>query len=226
VPNLAALPSLFNTRIAVGAAIVAYCLLWLLAKRLFMRGGWKILPMVIGLSAILFTGNELRWAVFEGQLADAVQPGMGSARASFECERLLQGALSSHAHGGHVNIGQNGRPIGAAFLSSLTCARVKAWQGNPSGATREQIFAVHTVSHEAAHLSGILDEAKAECTGIQWDVATMTSLGASRSDAVRQVRSYLTKDYPQVPANYHSDQCRSGGAMDLTPKNTKDGVWP
>jgi hypothetical protein len=223
MPDPAALLALLNTRIVVGAVVVAYCLLWLLAKRFLMRGGWKILPVVIGLPAILFTGNELRWEAFEGQLADAVRPMMGSARASFECERILQGAFASHGRGGHVSIGRDGKPIGAAFLSSNTCARVKAYRADSSGASREQIFAVHTVTHEAAHLAGMHNEAKAECTAIQRDVATMTNLGATRSDAIAQVKSYLTLNYPGLPDNYRSDQCKSGGAMDLTPK---DGTWP
>ena len=148
---------------------------------------------------------------------------MGSARADFMCERVLRGAWSSQANYGHVSFGADGRPAGPAFLSSSTCAWVRDWQGNPSGATREQILAVHTLTHEAAHLAGIHDEARAECTAIQRDVTTMTRLGARRSDAVRQVSSYLTLNYPALPDNYRSDQCKSGGAMDLTPK---DGTWP
>ena len=219
------LPANFGTRIVVGAGIVAYCLLWLLAKRFFMRGGWKIFPMVIGLSAILFTGNEVRWALFEGQLADAVRSSMGSRQPEFMCERLLRGAWSSQGYAGHVRSDQKGQ-MGPAFLSSRTCANVKAWQGNPSGASLAEIASVHTVTHEAAHLAGIHDEAKAECSAMQRDVATMTSLGATRGDAVRQVKAYLTLRYPRMPDNYRSDQCKSGGAMDLTPKNLTDGVWP
>jgi hypothetical protein len=114
-------------------------------------------------------------------------------------------------------------PRGPAFLSSSTCAKVRAWQGNPSGASLEQTVAVLTVAHEASHLAGIRDEAKAECFAVQRAVATMTSLGATKSDAVRQVKTYLASVYPRHTEAYRSDQCRSGGAMDLTPK---DGIWP
>ena len=58
---------------------------------------------------------------------------------------------------------------------------------------------------------------------MQRDVATMTGLGATRSDAVRQVQTSVTQAYTRMPDNYRSDQRRSGGAMDLTPK---DGIWP
>ena len=211
-----------DVRILVGVVAVAYCVLWLLAKRFVMHGGWKILPMVIGLSAVLFTGNEVRWAVFEGQLADAVRPSMGGVHPEFACERLLREGWSSHGRGGHVRWDRDG-PVGAAFLSSGTCAKVKAWQADPAGASLEEVTAVLTVAHEASHLAGISDEAKAECSAVQRAVATMTSLGATRDDAARQVRTYLTSVYPRLAENYRSDQCKSGGAMDLTPR---DGTWP
>ena len=222
MPELSVFLARFGTRIVIGALVVAFCVLWLLAKRFLMRGGWKILPMVVGLPAILFTGNEIRWAAFEGQLADAVRPGMAGAQPEFMCERLMRGAWSSQGHGGHVKWGQNG-PVGPAFLSAGKCEKVKAWQRDPSVASLEQVNAVFTVAHEASHLAGIFDEAKAECSAIQRAAETMTSLGATRAEATRQVKMYLALVYPQVPANYRSAECKSGGAMDLTPK---DGAWP
>jgi hypothetical protein len=140
----------------------------------------------------------------------------------FSCERLLRGTWSSQGRGGHVKWDQNG-PVGAAFLSSGTCAKVKAWQANPSGASLDEIVAVLTVAHEASHLAGTSDEAKAECSAVQRAVATMTSLGATRDDAARQVKTYLTVVYPRHTEQYRSAQCKSGGTMDLTPK---DGTWP
>lgn len=218
MPGLSALLALVNARVAVGAGVLAYCLLRLLVKRFHERGRTKILTIVILLSALLFTGNELRWAVFEGQLADAVRPGMGGAQPAFTCERPLRWVSIGPDTAGHVDdVGND------AVLSSAECTNVKAWQGHPAGASLTEIASVHTVTHEAAHMAGIRDEAKAECAAMQRDVATMTSLGATRSEAVRQVKTYWTSGYPRMPDNYRSDQCRSGGAMDLTPR---DGTWP
>ncbi|MEP7193143.1 MAG: hypothetical protein ABI903_09785 [Actinomycetota bacterium] len=210
-------------RIVAGACVVGYCVVWLLAKRFRMRGGWKILPMVIGIVAVLFTGNEVRWAAFEGQLAGAAQPGMGGARASFACERVLRGAWASQGRVGHVWFGPDGRPAGDAFLSMDTCSRIKAWRSDPAGASVEQIVAVHTVTHESAHLAGIRDEAAAECSAVQRDTTTMTRLGATRAEAVKQVGEYLALVYPRLPDAYRSDQCVSGGTLDQTPG---DGTWP
>lgn len=210
-------------RIVAGAVVVGCCVLWLLAKRFLMRGGWKVFPVVIGLVAVLFTGNELRWAMFEGQLADAVEPGMGGLRASFACERLLRGAWASQGRVGHVWFGADGKPAGAAFLSANTCAQVKAWRGNPAGADLAEIVAVHTITHEAAHLAGVRDEGTAECLAIQRDAATMMALGAARIVAAGQVKAYLSAVYPRLPDSYRSGQCTDGGALDLTPA---DGTWP
>ncbi|MGV8847389.1 hypothetical protein [Tessaracoccus sp.] len=210
-------------RIWGGVAVVAYCLGWLMAKRFLMRGGWKVLPMVIGVVAVSFTGNEVRWAMFEGQLSDAVAPGMGGVRASFACERVLRGAWASQGRVGHVWFDGEGHPSGAAFLSADTCAGVRAWEGRSSGATMEQIVAVHTVTHEAAHLAGIRDEAGAECAAIQRDAAVMVALGATRTESARAVGEYLTVVYPRLPDAYRSGECVAGGSMDLSPAN---GSWP
>jgi hypothetical protein len=78
MPDLPASLARLDVRILVGALAVAYCALWLLAKRL-PRGAW-----------------------------------------------------SSQGRGGHVRWDQDG-PVGAAFLSSGTCAKVKAWPADPSG---------------------------------------------------------------------------------------------
>lgn len=210
-------------RIAAGVVVVGYCVLWLLAKRFLMRGGWKIFPVAIGLVAVLYTGNELRWARFEGQLADAVGPGMGAVRASFTCERLLRGAWASQGRVGHVWFGADGKPAGSAFLSANTCAKVRTWRGDPAGASLQEIVAVHTITHEAAHLAGVRDEATAECLAIQRDAATMMALAATRTVAAGQVKTYLAEVYPRLPDAYRSDQCVDGGSLDLTPV---DGTWP
>ncbi len=210
-------------RIWGGVAVVAYCVGWLLAKRFLMRGGWKVLPLLIGVVAVLFTGNEVRWAMFEGRLADAVGPGMGGVRASFACERLLRGAWSSQGRVGHVWFDQDGHPSGAAFLSADTCAGVKAWRGHPSGADVGELVAVHTVTHEAAHLAGVRDEAGAECAAIQRDAAVMVALGATRIEAAREVGEYLTVVYPRLPDAYRSSGCVAGGSLDLSPA---DGSFP
>jgi len=210
-------------RILGGVAVVAYCVGWLLAKRFLMRGGWKILPMLIGVVAILFTGNEVRWAMFEGQLSDAVAPGLGGVRAVFACERVLRGAWSSQGRVGHVWFDQDGHPSGAAFLSSSTCAQVKAWQGHPSGADVGELVAVHTVGHEASHLAGIRDEAAAECAAVQRDTDVMVALGATRAEAAREVGEYLRVVYPSLSDAYRSSECVAGGSLDLSPA---DGTWP
>jgi hypothetical protein len=40
MPDLPVFLARFDVRVVVGALAVAYCLLWLLAKRFLMRGGW------------------------------------------------------------------------------------------------------------------------------------------------------------------------------------------
>src|SRR4029450_3526010 len=59
-------------------------------------------------------------------------------------------------------------------------AYVRSGHGRPS---RDQVVAVHVLTHEAMHLSGRLDEAVAECAAVQRDAHTARLLGAGPAEA-------------------------------------------
>lgn len=87
-------------------------------------------------------------------------------------------------------------------------------------------YSLGMLAHESYHLGGVRDEAQAECYGLQAVARTAVRLGATSSEA-KIVSDYAwTTLYPALerkePA-YWSPECRSGGALDLTPG---DGVWP
>lgn len=86
--------------------------------------------------------------------------------------------------------------------------------------------ALQTLVHESIHLRGDPVEADAECYGMQYLAYAAQQLGDSPDDAAAIAQYYATLLYPSrrtdAPA-YWSAECRSGGALDLTPN---DGVWP
>ena len=61
---------------------------------------------------------------------------------------------------------------------------------------------MHTVTHEAEHLSGVRSEADAECRAIEADPQVMQRLGASPSAAAAAVRRYVREVYPRLPSDY------------------------
>jgi hypothetical protein len=192
-------------RIAGGLLIAGLCLLWLLTRRYLLARGWAVWPVLVVVPALLFSANEARWHRFEAQLASAAQPVLGGSGSGFACERLMRNFWSSTGHVGHVWFDADGTPADEAFLSSGTCAKVKAWREHPGRSTLTEIVAVHTVVHEAAHLAGQRDEAAAECTALTHDAQVMERLGASEDQARAAVVRYVTQVYPRLPDEYRGE---------------------
>jgi hypothetical protein len=189
-------------RVAAGLAVAGVCLAWWLAKRYLTNAGWTIWPVLVAVPALLFSANEARWQSFESQLADAARPVLAGRESGFACERLMRSFWSSQGHVGHVWFDADGTPARTAFLSSGTCGKVKSWRDHPGAATIDEIVAVHTVAHEAAHLAGQRDEAQAECTAIAHDAQVMQRLGATTQQAQADVVRYLAQVYPRLPDEY------------------------
>ena len=88
--------------------------------------------------------------------------------------------------------------------------------------TRDQVVAVHVLTHGARHMSGLLDEAVAECAAVQRDAQTARLLGARPADAAALAAAYWANIYPLMPDRYRSGECRPGGAMD---EHLADAPW-
>ena len=85
---------------------------------------------------------------------------------------------------------------------------------------------LQVVSHESYHLWGAREEAKAECYGLQSIFYVANRLGASLEEAEALGRLYWTSVYRQHGTQwpkYNSADCRSGGRLDLRPRDSR---WP
>ena len=85
------------------------------------------------------------------------------------------------------------------------------------------LVAVHVVGHESIHLAGVVDEATADCLGMQLDALVAMQLGAAAAFARTLARDYWTEYYAAQAPAYRSPDCRGGGALDLFPA---DRGWP
>jgi hypothetical protein len=113
-------------------------------------------------------------------------------------------------------------------LAPRVCRKLEivAYEGRSPGQPllAEVAQAVDTVAHETMHASySIVNEAKAECYGIQYTAYTAGQLGAgarySRRLAVSAWRAYAG----YRGTEYWSPRCRDGGAWDLNPQSS---IWP
>jgi len=83
-------------------------------------------------------------------------------------------------------------------------------------------WAVHVLAHEAQHARGILDEATAECYGLQATADVAMKLGRSRKDAAYLAAVYWKHWYVWLGDPWRSSECRRGGRLDLG----RRGQWP
>ena len=86
-----------------------------------------------------------------------------------------------------------------------------------------KLLAVHVVAHESMHLAGVLDEAVADCLGMQVDALVAMRLGALPGFARSLAREYWALYYPSQERPYRSPACRDGGMLDLFPDRRG---WP
>ena len=79
------------------------------------------------------------------------------------------------------------------------------------------------LAHEAQHLRGIDNEAKADCYGLQQMTAVARGLGVG-DEAARSLAEYAwLYIYPRSRGEYRSADCRDGGELDLNPDSS---IWP
>ena len=84
------------------------------------------------------------------------------------------------------------------------------------------VWSVAALSHESVHASGISNEAKAECFGLQRIPLVARALGRTAAEGRYLVRLYweLWYRFDRPPK---SSECRDGGKLDL---HTDSAVWP
>ena len=87
--------------------------------------------------------------------------------------------------------------------------------------------AIETLAHEAAHMSGILPDDVAECTGMQWIQTVAVALGDTPDDGEAIAKYFWDEIYASkklaAPA-YWSADCRPGGPLDVRPPGKT--AWP
>jgi len=178
-----------------------------------------VLPLVL---AVVAAVPVVRHARVEAQLGQVASQLVGHP-VRVRCDTLSQELLSTHTELGYVQFGADGRPEPVATVTSAACGDLTAWLGSRrANAPVEQLVAVHVLTHEAMHLTGMRDEAQTECMAVQRDVRTATLLGATPGQARALARLYWQIVYPDLPDNYRTAQCAEGGPLD---EHLPDPPW-
>jgi hypothetical protein len=204
--------------VADGFALAALVLLcrWLLVRRSRNRAAFP----AIGVSscvvlAAVATFPIVDRATLESRLSHASSKLLG-IHVQVRCQTLTGSALDMGRELGYVKWGPDGTPERKTLIKHDQCNDLDAYlDSNKQHPTAAQIVAVHVLTHESMHMSGITNEAVAECYAVQRDAALAGVLGASASAAHALAVSYWDVVYPNMPDNYRTGACRSGGQLDL-----------
>jgi hypothetical protein len=210
----------------VAVVALAAALGWLVFRAVVTRRvPWITLGIVVALVVPLFV-TERQWISTEQKLAAVSRSEAGNV-LGIHCQRLGESLTYAGSDLGHVQFDADGFPTGPAVLSYDTCRGLAAYLGmSPSerdAVPEDVLVAVHVLSHETAHLTGVVSESEAECWAVQYDARTAQQLGATAAQGRALADRYWREVYPRMPDAYRTAECAPNTRLDRT-KN--DGIWP
>jgi hypothetical protein len=211
--------------VALAGAAVAVGVGWSL-RRVDELGRPRRLPWIsVGLLLAMAVGAavpEVARAAQERRLGAAASA-LAGARVAVRCQSLGGAFVDAGPELGYVRWRADGSPEPWTLIKRDQCRHLAAYaRSSKRRPSRDQVVAVHVLTHEAMHLSGRLTEAVAECAAVQRDAHTARLLGAPAAAAAELAASYWRDLYPLMPDGYRSPECRAGGAMD---ERLPDAPW-
>jgi hypothetical protein len=136
------------------------------------------------------------------------------APATVHCQSLSASMIDTTDELGHVNV-VGGVLAHSTQIKNEQCHLVARYvadsKANPG---RDEVVAVHVLTHESMHMRGILDEARAECAAVQRDELTAEQLGATPDEARALAVRYWLTVYPWMPDAYKTRDCGPGQELD------------
>ena len=139
------------------------------------------------------------------------------------CQAFGEAFVDAGMELGYVRFGADGVPERRTLIKRQQCSDLSDYiGGGHDEIVHEHVVAVHTLTHEAIHMSGVTSEAETECVAMQRDAEMARLLGANPEAARALAVYYWENVYPRMPEPYASDDCRSGGALD---RDLPDAPW-
>lgn len=172
--------------------------------------------------AVVATLPVVNRVTLESRLSHASSTLLGM-HVEVDCQTLTGSALDMGNELGFVKWGPGGVPERQTLIKHQQCNDLHSYlnssKQHPSAA---QILAVHVLTHESMHMSGIKVEYVAECDAMQRDTAMAEIMGAKPAAAHALAVTYWLTVYPNMPDGYRSADCRPGGSLDL---HLPDAPW-
>lgn len=140
---------------------------------------------------------------------------IAGVKATVHCQSGTAEWVDAGNELGYVKWGPGGVPEHSTLVKHAQCGLIASYlrggRGNPS---MDEIVAVHVLTHESMHMSGITDESLTECAAMQRDALTAALMGATPAQALLLARRYWVNVYPNMPDAYRNESCKAGGSLD------------
>jgi len=165
---------------------------------------WVVLLVLLGLGALTPLALRVR---LEDRLSDAASALVG-AEVRVHCQPFGGAFVDAGAELGYVRFGPDGVPERATLIKREQCRDLSSYlRSDKEEPSLEQVVAVHTLTHEAMHMSGVTSESETECLAVMRDAEMSRLLGASSTAAARLASTYWEQHYPRMPVGYRSENC-------------------
>lgn len=156
----------------------------------------------------------VRHSLFQNKLASATEQLLNKESVYVDCNSYLDSIF-------HFNLaGYVYRGSDKINLEVRVCQNLKSYLDEPSEASRQELFALHVLTHEAMHVAGQFNEPLADCQAFQRNHLMAQYLGVpeyiAQQNAIDAHR-YRSKQHP-----YYSPQCEPRKAMD---EELPHAVW-
>jgi hypothetical protein len=206
------------------AAVVAAARWWL--RRVDALGRPRPFP-VLSVALLVVMGVAMlvpgvRHHQLEDRLA-VVASNLSGYPVVVNCQTSSQEWVDAGSELGYVRYGRDGVPERATLIKHAQCKDLSRYlRARGDHPDDGEVLAVHVLTHEAMHMAGITDEARAECLAVQRDAKTARLLGASPEEAADLARRYWRTFYPRMRDEYVTPECRPGGQLDQA---SPDAPW-
>jgi hypothetical protein len=147
----------------------------------------------------------------EGRLSAAASEVAG-IEVEVHCQSFGEAFTDVGAEYGFVAFGPDGVPERRTLIKRDRCGALSDYlRSDKETPTRDEIVAVHVLTHETIHMTGLTSEAATECLATQRDADMARALGASPDAARSLAASYWFGVYPGMPDTYRSGDCKGPG---------------
>ena len=151
---------------------------------------------------------------FEYKLGKASAKLIGHEEVVVDCRSTFE-SLFNLGKAGFVYRGSN-----VINLDVETCDHLKGHLDHPATASPRELYALKTLTHEAMHVAGFINEFQTDCKAFQRNHRMAILLGVPEGIANQNAIYIHRYRSPRHP--YYSADCEPGGPYD---DNLPDAVW-